>query len=264
MSSPHPRGSSAKIRDAWQSGGPSEVMRRAWARARATFPAGPAATLRQVSESDARVVSNPLEAVLDTLRIEGSAGDSQLFRLARSGDALDSTTTPSDWSPEYDLGARSQSALFQLVALTKPDLIVETGVAAGASTTQILSALDQQGFGRLISIDVSHDVGELIPSELKHRWTLVVLPGKRRREALRKILSLHAGYQIFVHDSDHSEKWQRFEYECAAEFAAPEAIICSDDVEASPAFLNFCIARGLHPILLLDRHKVMGLLRLRC
>ena len=38
-------------------------------------------------------------------------------------------------------------------------------------------------------------------------------------------------------------------------------MICSDDVDKSFAFLDFCKARRLEPVLLLDRRKVFGVTR---
>jgi hypothetical protein len=256
------RGVSAKVSDAWSVGGVSEVVRRAWGRSKSLLPQGPECSLRQVSMADALVFTDPHEAVLAVIGADPLPTEQFAFIPARS--ALDSTV-PGDsvnWTTDYDLGSRSQLALFLLITFLAPRSVIETGVAAGASTTQILTALEHQGSGTLLSIDVISNVGELIPDELKHRWHLEVLPERDRQKTFRNILARHSGFQIFVHDSDHSEKWQHLEYEAASDFAAPNAIICSDDVEASPAFVDFCISRGLRPILLLDGRKVMGLVKL--
>lgn len=260
--SPTPRGVTAKVNDAWSVGGASEVARRAWARSKSLLYRGRECSLRQVSEAEALVFTHPYEAVLAVVGKDLLSGQEPEFHSARS---VSRSTMPGGlgaWTTDYDLGSRSQAALFHLIALVKPESVIETGVAAGASTTQILMALAHEGFGKLLSIDVTPQVGELVPLELKDRWLLEVLPERDREDAFRNVLVRHSGYQVFVHDSDHSEKWQRFEYETASEFAGPKAIICSDDVEASPAFMDFCISRGLRPILLLDGHKVMGFVTL--
>ena len=256
------RGITAKINDAREVGGASEVVRRAWARSKALLPQGQECSLRKVSTADALVFTNPFEAVHTVVGKNSSSFEESEFVHARSVSASTPPMGGGAWAPDYDLGSRSQAALCHLIAVSSPKSIIETGVAAGVSTTQILKALATQDSGTLLSIDVTLDVGEIIPSELKGRWQLEVLPERGRQKALRDILARHSNYQVFVHDSDHSEKWQRFEYEVASEVAGPDAILCSDDVEASPAFVDFCISRGLQPILLLDGCKVMGLVKL--
>jgi predicted O-methyltransferase YrrM len=212
--------------------------------------------------ANALVFTDAYEAVLAVVDGDPLDREASRFRPARPASGFARQGGSGTWPIEYDLGSRSQAALFHLVALVGPELVVETGVAAGASSTQILNALADRGSGSLLSIDVTPNVGELIPLEVRDRWSLEVLPERGRKKAFRDILASHSGYRIFFHDSDHSEKWQRFEYEAASDFAGPNAIICSDDVEASPAFVDFCVSRRLRPILLLDGLKVMGLARL--
>lgn len=256
------RGVATKVNDAWTAGGASEVMRRAWARSRSLLPRGPECSLRQVSMANALVFTDAYEAVLAVVDGDPLACEDSGFRPARSASGSAMPTGAGEWSTDYDLGSRSQAALFHLIALVGPESVIETGVAAGTSTTQILTALAQRSSGTLLSIDVTPNVGELIPLEVRDRWHLEVLPERGRKKAFREVLARHSGYRIFFHDSDHSEKWQRFEYEAASDFAGPDAFICSDDVEASPAFVDFCVSRRLRPILLLDGLKVMGLVRL--
>ena len=257
-----PRALTSKVSDAWTSGGATEVVRRAWFRARVYGRQGPLASLRLVSEVDALVVSNPRVAVQLATDTSIAPAEEKPFRPARQPESTSARSAKSGWSSEYDLGSRSQSALLELVRLLRPEIVIETGVAAGASTVQILSGLEANGSGRLVSIDVTPDVGQLVPPSLRTRWQLTVLPHERKRQALSQVIESNRGFQLFVHDSDHAEEWQRFEYELALAHAGPRAMICSDDVEASPAFLDFCRAQGLRPVLLLDGPKVMGLVRL--
>lgn len=257
-----PRNLTSKVSDAWASGGAPEVMRRAWVRARMSRRQGPLASLRLASEVDALVVSDPRVAVQLATDTSVAPAERVPFLPARRPESTSTWSGKSGWASEYDLGSRSQSALLELVLLTRPEIVIETGVAAGASTVQILTGLEENGSGRLVSVDVTPDVGQLVPQSLRSRWELTVLPHERKRQALSQVIGANRGFQLFVHDSDHSEEWQCFEYELALTHAGPRAMICSDDVEASPAFLDFCRAQGLRPVLLLDGPKVMGLVRL--
>lgn len=257
-----PRKLTSKVSDAWTSGGAPELMRRAWSRARVARRQGPLASLRLVSEVDAFVVSDPRVAVQLATDTSVAPAERRPFRPARRSESTSTWLGESGWASEYDLGSRSQSALLELVLLARPEVVIETGVAAGASTVQILTGLEENGSGRLVSVDVTPDVGQLVPQSLRSRWELTVLPHERKRQALSQVISSNRGFQLFVHDSDHSEEWQRFEYQLALAHAGPRAMICSDDVEASPAFLDFCRTQELRPVLLLDGPKVMGLVRL--
>jgi hypothetical protein len=98
-----------------------------------------------------------------------------------------------------------------LIRTVRPKLVIETGVAAGRSTSLILSALKENNFGTLTSFDITDKVGELIPLELKNLWTLKVLKGVGLKRQFRKEISKINNDFIFLHDSNHSLKWQKFE-----------------------------------------------------
>ena len=98
-----------------------------------------------------------------------------------------------------------------MIRIAKPRLVVETGVAAGISSTLILSALSKNNYGTLSSFDITNKVGELIPNDLKKLWTLKVLNGLNLKDKLRREVTKIKHDFIFLHDSDHALKWQEFE-----------------------------------------------------
>lgn len=66
-------------------------------------------------------------------------------------------------------------ALYALVRHYKPTLCVEIGTAQGCGATHILAALEANGGdGELISYDIDSNAGWGIPSNLKHRHTMVI------------------------------------------------------------------------------------------
>jgi predicted O-methyltransferase YrrM len=115
------------------------------------------------------------------------------------------------FSSSYDLGEKLAFLSYSLVRIVKPKLVIETGVAAGISSTLILSALARNNYGTLRSFDITNKVGELIPSELRKLWTLKVLNGLSIKDKLRKEIAEVKDDFIFLHDSDHALKWQEFE-----------------------------------------------------
>jgi hypothetical protein len=74
------------------------------------------------------------------------------------------------FSPIYDLGAITSLFLYSWIRVNKPKLVFETGVAAGKSSWMILDALERNGSGKLTSVDITKNVGGLIPEDLKDNW----------------------------------------------------------------------------------------------
>ena len=111
----------------------------------------------------------------------------------------------------YDLGAGLGFVLFELIETEKPQRVIETGIAAGASSNLILDRLNANGFGDLISVDITSKVGELVEDKFKKRWAIKVLPKMFKRNAFLRILKSNQDAIIFLHDSDHSIHWQIFE-----------------------------------------------------
>lgn len=103
-----------------------------------------------------------------------------------------------------------------MVLLRRPSVVVETGVAMGFSTTVILAAMDDNDAGVLHSIDLPPlqvDAGtfvdEVVPDELRGRWTLHVGPSRILLPGLARKL---APIDLFVHDSEHSYAGQYEDY----------------------------------------------------
>jgi predicted O-methyltransferase YrrM len=166
-------------------------------------------------------------------------------------------THPIDWG----LGIESSLLLYVLVRTLRPSLVCETGVANGVSTTLILHALLRNGAGRLHSIDIAHDVGALVPDEQRHAWTLHVLDRSAPRRSFAHVVSeLPQATELFLHDSDHSYSWQKYELETIWRSLAPRAVVLMDDAHASLALSDFCRARTLALTLLVESRKVMGII----
>jgi predicted O-methyltransferase YrrM len=150
---------------------------------------------------------------------------------------------PSNWTVDQE----SAVFLYLLVRLQQPSLVVETGVADGRSSTAILLALEENDYGRLVSIDVRQRVGSLIPENIKGRWDFRLLPkGKSQREEFAALVDSLEPIDIFLHDSDHSYDWQKFEFDNVLPCLAPHGLVLSDDADASFAFVEFCQKYSFH------------------
>ena len=109
---------------------------------------------------------------------------------------------------EYGLTKLICRLLSTICSLTKPEIVLETGVANGFSSSYILQALNLSNSGKLISIDgiflpwqTEKKIGQAIPPELKKRHTLII--GKSL-DKLKIVFEKIGQVDIFLRDSDHT------------------------------------------------------------
>ena len=152
--------------------------------------------------------------------------------------------------------------LYLLIRTLKPKVVVETGVAAGESTSYVLQALSDNGKGVLYSIDmpvqwyvtpkgslwvdvlpIGAQPGYLIPDELRDRWKLVL---GRSSEKLPALLENLGEIDLFLHDSEHTYDNMTFEFNCAWTHIRPGGFLATDDPtwEGGSAFLDFARSVG--------------------
>jgi hypothetical protein len=159
----------------------------------------------------------------------------------------------------------SGEALYVIVRTVQPSVVVETGVAAGLSSTCILAALERNAQGELHSIDLpNHEeqycpglglrpiavlpedkpTGFLIPETLRARWHLYI---GNTRDRLPSLITELGRLDIFVHDSEHTYGTMTFEYEAAWSHLRPGGFLISHDVNWNNAFRDFCKRHDVKP-----------------
>jgi hypothetical protein len=164
----------------------------------------------------------------------------------------------------------SALALYSMVRNRKCDLVLETGVASGLSSYFVLKAMKENGGGNLMSIDLPNyenaegyvnadgrldnvytprekGVGWIVPDELRSNWKLILGSSE---ECLPKVGEVP---DIFYHDSEHSYKVMKMEYEWA--YAKGVKLIMSDDIEWSKAWPDFVHEHGLEHV----EHRNLGI-----
>lgn len=159
----------------------------------------------------------------------------------------------------YAAGNLSIFLIYALLRLMKPECVVETGIANGYSSFFILNALKKNKRGRLYSFDVSPRSGILLQDEEKHRWNQIILRGNYR-EKMEDVISKIPHVDLFIHDSDHSYRWQQFEYDLITTKLKKNSVLLSDDIDTSFAFLDYCQNRKKRPHVLIEPFKVFGAL----
>ncbi len=157
--------------------------------------------------------------------------------------------------------------LYLMLRALRPERVVETGVANGASSTFLLSAMEINGRGELFSLDLpltedgtsfipaGKTPGWLIPENLRDRWHLTL--GDTHKE-LPSLLNCVGQTDIFIHDSDHSYETMSFEFGQAWPHIKNGGWLISDDVTFNAAFDEWALAHKLTPYIWVRR---MGLMR---
>ena len=124
--------------------------------------------------------------------------------------------------------------------LLEPSVVVETGVAYGVSSAFILRALEQNGRGTLHSVDLpplrretDRFWGIAVPGELRDRWNLYRGSSSR---VLPRLLRETGQVDLFAHDSLHSHRNMRREFNTVWPYLRDGGVIVADDVERNGAF----------------------------
>lgn len=156
--------------------------------------------------------------------------DEELAKVFQSADSMEQ-----EWSVAGGAGIvghlsiADAAILYSLILLSRPKVVVETGVAAGVSSTAILLALERTG-GTLYSIDLPSEgvfgktlddglrydpafaggqgPGWLVPERLKGLWQLVL---GDVREVLPDLLNRLGSIDMHYHDDLHTPEhafWQ--------------------------------------------------------
>jgi predicted O-methyltransferase YrrM len=151
--------------------------------------------------------------------------------------------------------------LYVLIRLSRPQIVIETGIFDGLSSSVILQAMYDNGSGQCISIDLpavetikgstdrmlsktlppNFQPGWIVPDYLRRQHQILLGDSK---ELLPQALRQHATIDMFLHDSLHTYEHQMFEYEAAWQHLSSGGLLLSDDISWSPAFHRFCRAKG--------------------
>jgi len=151
-----------------------------------------------------------------------------------------STVLPGLLNPNYG------PVIYAAIRVLKPEVVVETGVASGTSSTFFLSAMEKNGTGRLYSIDLplpneqlvptERRTGWLVPSRLRERWELTL--GDAKVE-LPRLLDRLGTIDCFYHDSDHSYEHMTWEFSTSYPRIRPGGLLLSDDITNNAAWKDF-------------------------
>lgn len=157
-----------------------------------------------------------------------------------------------NWNRLGAFGITESRMLYVICRALKPEIVIETGVASGLSSSMFLLAMNKTGIGHLYSIDLppSEELNEkieqatllpkekssgwLIPENLKNRWTLTLGDSKK---ILPELLNDVKKCDLFLHDSDHSYEYMSWEFKTVSLYL--KTALLSDDISKNNAFDEF-------------------------
>ena len=157
--------------------------------------------------------------------------------------------------------------LYLLIRSLKPDIMIETGVSSGESSSYVLQTMHDNNKGKLYSIDLPGKLtgvvkdqitigpesgpisGWAIPEYLRDRWELNLGSSE---ELLLPLLKKLEKIDIFFHDSLHTYAHMLFEYTTSWDFIKKNGVLISDDI----ATMN---GKGHSPLVDFARNKKLEL-----
>ncbi len=160
---------------------------------------------------------------------------------ARAKDLAESTGLPVGGGARVEL-------LYFVTRLTAPHTVVETGVAAGFSSTAFLTAMERNGHGHLWSsdfpyfreVDPEAFVGILVPDHLQARWTLRVRGDEHN---LPEILDEITTIDLLHYDSDKSYAGRRYAIDTLTPRLSDGAVVMMDDIQDNVFFRDYTTER---------------------
>jgi predicted O-methyltransferase YrrM len=149
-----------------------------------------------------------------------------------------------------DLYAKKILVQYAAVRAFAPEVVVETGVASGVSSSYLLLAMQKNGRGRLhsIGLDDPHFLppgkapGWIVPDWLKSNWQLHLGDA---REILPGLLKELGSVDVFIHDSLHTYEHMLWEFRAAFPYIRAGGLLFCDDALWNSAFREFSAEAGV-------------------
>lgn len=162
--------------------------------------------------------------------------------------------TNARWNAESNLF----SLLYSLVCSSKSKTIIETGVANGISTNAIMKGLElSHNIGVLHSFDILPETSNAYKGA--GNWQFHLLSERSTHKHLKRIVSKLPQVDIWLHDSNHGYRWQKFEFLLAWGRLKKGGFLISDDVDASPAWAELSKTVFRKSYIVFDSRKFIGI-----
>lgn len=136
------------------------------------------------------------------------------------------------------------SAAWCTILHTRPEVVIETGVARGVTSRIVLEALQQNDRGHLWSIDLPYpfdrqlhaQTGAVVSDTCRARWSYLEGPSRQR---LPPLVAEVGHVELFIHDSLHTARNTVFEMEQVASAMPSGGVMLIDDISTHKGFAAF-------------------------
>lgn len=160
---------------------------------------------------------------------------------------------------KFDSAEELAVFLYAFIAEFKPKVVVETGVANGISTNMIMNALEKYE-GVLHSFDINPMCETVYNGPGNWEFHLLQKNYSKNLESKTKELK---NVTLWIHDSDHSYSWQKFEYKLAYKLLSlTSGVLISDDIDCTTAFGKFSQKNKLKSWAIFDTRKFFAVTKM--
>jgi predicted O-methyltransferase YrrM len=161
-------------------------------------------------------------------------------------------------NPRWNAEKQLFTLLYAVVKAKNPKVVIETGVANGITTNAIMKALElNENNGELHSFDVLQQTSKAYIG--KGKWNFHLLNPKNTYKQIVNEITKLPKVDIWVHDSDHGYRWQKFEYLLALKSLNAGGLLISDDVDASSAWGELSKTHFRKSYIIFDSRKFIGI-----
>ncbi len=193
--------------------------------------------------------------------LESKYSENEIKELIEEGKRVWIEETASDknnvasqhWNAEVNLCI----LLYALIILNGFKVVVETGVANGITTRVIMRALERTN-GTLHSFDILYSSRNVYLGSGDWRFHKLE-PNRNLQAQIQNALNSIGLCDLWLHDSNHGQTWQAFEYSLAWRHLVPHGVLLSDDVDASPAWGEASNSFLNKPAIVFDTRKFIGI-----
>lgn len=131
---------------------------------------------------------------------------------------------------------------YAVARITKPRVIIETGIDHGVGSCVLTSALLRNAAeghpGRYFGTDINPKAGQLLVG--KYATTGQVLYG----DSIMSLKAFDQQIDLFINDSDHSESYEYQEYLTVADKLSGRSVILGDNSHVTDSLSTFCEENG--------------------
>jgi predicted O-methyltransferase YrrM len=149
--------------------------------------------------------------------------------------------------PEPNVGRRM--VWYAIVRITKPALVVETGVDQGLGAVVLCAALKRNAAeghqGQYLGTDIDPQAGYFLKGEYAGFGKVLYGDSLKSLETLR-------GIGVFINDSDHSADYELAEYEMVRDRLTDSALILGDNAHVTSKLAEFSLRNGRRFIFLAE------------